>query len=59
MQALTARDRDADVAGLSLADLLPYAAQNDVIVRGHAFARHQRFRQTIIQIARDQVGERS
>jgi NADPH:quinone reductase-like Zn-dependent oxidoreductase len=37
MQAITARDRDAGVAGLSLADLpYPHAAENDVIVRVHA-----------------------
>jgi NADPH:quinone reductase-like Zn-dependent oxidoreductase len=37
MQAITARDRDAGVAGLTLADLpYPHAAENDVIVRVHA-----------------------
>jgi NADPH:quinone reductase-like Zn-dependent oxidoreductase len=37
MQALAVRDRDAGLAGLSLADLpYPHAAENDVIVRVHA-----------------------
>ncbi|MER7083675.1 NADP-dependent oxidoreductase, partial [Saccharopolyspora kobensis] len=37
MQAITVRDRDAGVAGLSLADMpYPHAAENDVIVRVHA-----------------------
>jgi hypothetical protein len=38
MQAITVRDRDAGVAGLSLVTDLPYpaAAENDVIVRVHA-----------------------
>jgi NADPH:quinone reductase-like Zn-dependent oxidoreductase len=37
MQAITVRDRDAGVAGLSLTDLPhPHAAENDVIVRVHA-----------------------
>ena len=37
MQAIAVRDRDAGLAGLSLADLPdPHAAQNDVIVRVHA-----------------------
>ncbi len=37
MQAITVRDRDAGVGGLSLADIAyPHAAQNDVIVRVHA-----------------------
>jgi NADPH:quinone reductase-like Zn-dependent oxidoreductase len=37
MQAITVRDRDAGVGGLSLADVpYPHAAQNDVIVRVHA-----------------------
>lgn len=37
MQAITVSDRDAGVAGLSLADLpYPQAADNDVIVRVHA-----------------------
>jgi hypothetical protein len=38
MQALTVRDRDAGIAGLSLVTDLPYpaAAENDVIVRVHA-----------------------
>ena len=37
MQAITVRDRDAGVAGLSLTDLpYPQAAENDVIVRVHA-----------------------
>jgi D-arabinose 1-dehydrogenase-like Zn-dependent alcohol dehydrogenase len=37
MQAVTVRDRDAGVSGLSLMDMPhPFAAQNDVIVRVHA-----------------------
>jgi NADPH:quinone reductase-like Zn-dependent oxidoreductase len=37
MKAITVRDRDAGIAGLSLTDLpYPHAAQNDVIVRVHA-----------------------
>ncbi|MDA3627632.1 NADP-dependent oxidoreductase [Saccharopolyspora sp. WRP15-2] len=37
MQAITVRDRDVGVAGMSLADLpYPHAAENDVIVRVHA-----------------------
>jgi NADPH:quinone reductase-like Zn-dependent oxidoreductase len=37
MQAIVVRDRDAGVAGLSLADLpYPHVAENDVIVRVHA-----------------------
>ena len=33
MQAITARDRDAGVGGLTLTDLpYPHAAENDVIV---------------------------
>jgi NADPH:quinone reductase-like Zn-dependent oxidoreductase len=37
MQAITVRDRDAGVAGLSLTEVpRPYAAENDVIVRVHA-----------------------
>ncbi|MBG7698757.1 NADP-dependent oxidoreductase [Streptomyces sp. MC1] len=37
MQAITVRDRDAGVAGMSLADIpYPHAAENDVIVRVHA-----------------------
>jgi NADPH:quinone reductase-like Zn-dependent oxidoreductase len=37
MQAITVRDRDAGVAGLSLSDIpYPHAAENDVIVRVHA-----------------------
>ena len=37
MQAITVSDRDAGVAGLSLADLpYPQAADNDVVVRVHA-----------------------
>ena len=37
MKAITARDRDAGVGGLTLTDLpYPYAAENDVIVRVHA-----------------------
>lgn len=37
MQAITVRDRDAGVDGLSLADMpYPHAAENDVIVRVHA-----------------------
>jgi NADPH:quinone reductase-like Zn-dependent oxidoreductase len=37
MKAITARDRDAGVSGLSLTDLpYPHAAENDVIVRVHA-----------------------
>ncbi|QRP42641.1 NADP-dependent oxidoreductase [Amycolatopsis sp. FDAARGOS 1241] len=37
MQAITVRDQDAGIAGLSLTDLPdPRAAQNDVVVRVHA-----------------------
>lgn len=37
MQAITVRDRDAGIAGLSQTDLpYPHAVQNDVIVRVHA-----------------------
>ncbi|MGC4820621.1 NADP-dependent oxidoreductase [Micromonospora sp. DT63] len=37
MQAITVRDRDAGVSGLTLTDLpYPHAAENDVIVRVHA-----------------------
>ncbi len=37
MQAITVRDPDAGVAGVTLADLpYPHAAENDVIVRVHA-----------------------
>ncbi len=37
MQAITVRDRDAGIGGLSLTDVsYPHAAQNDVIVRVHA-----------------------
>ncbi|MFF9322291.1 NADP-dependent oxidoreductase [Streptomyces sp. NPDC014735] len=38
MRAITVRDRDAGIAGLSLTDDMPYphAAENDVIVRVHA-----------------------
>jgi NADPH:quinone reductase-like Zn-dependent oxidoreductase len=37
MQAITVRDRDAGIVGLSLTDLpYPHAAENDVIVRVHA-----------------------
>ncbi len=37
MQAVTVRDRDAGVSGLSVMDMpYPHAAQNDVIVRVHA-----------------------
>ncbi|MGW5363396.1 NADP-dependent oxidoreductase [Actinopolymorpha pittospori] len=37
MQAITVRDREAGLAGLSLTDLpYPHAAENDVIVRVHA-----------------------
>jgi NADPH:quinone reductase-like Zn-dependent oxidoreductase len=37
MQAITVRDRDAGVAGVSLSDMpYPTASQNDVIVRVHA-----------------------
>ena len=37
MQAITVRDRDAGVGGVSLTDVpYPHAAQNDVIVRVHA-----------------------
>ena len=37
MQAITVRDRDAGVGGLSLTDVpYPHAGQNDVIVRVHA-----------------------
>ncbi|KUN81056.1 NADPH:quinone reductase [Streptomyces bungoensis] len=37
MQAITVRDRDAGLAGMSLMDMpYPHAAENDVIVRVHA-----------------------
>lgn len=37
MQAITVRDRDAGLAGLSLTDMpYPHAAENDVVVRVHA-----------------------
>jgi NADPH:quinone reductase-like Zn-dependent oxidoreductase len=37
MQAITVRDRDAGMAGLSLTDLpYPHAAENDVVVQVHA-----------------------
>jgi len=37
MQAMTVRDRDAGVGGLSLSEIpYPHAAENDVIVRVHA-----------------------
>jgi NADPH:quinone reductase-like Zn-dependent oxidoreductase len=37
MQAITARDRDAGIGGLSLEDMpYPHAAENDVIVQVHA-----------------------
>ncbi|MFE9357878.1 NADP-dependent oxidoreductase [Streptomyces olivaceoviridis] len=37
MQAITVRDRDAGVAGMSLTDMpYPHATENDVIVRVHA-----------------------
>jgi NADPH:quinone reductase-like Zn-dependent oxidoreductase len=37
MRAITVRDRDAGVAGLTLSDLPhPHAAENDVVVRVHA-----------------------
>ncbi|MFF5340571.1 NADP-dependent oxidoreductase [Streptomyces althioticus] len=37
MQAITVRDRDAGLAGMSLTDMpYPHAAENDVIVRVHA-----------------------
>ncbi len=37
MQAIVVRDRDAGLAGLSLADLpYPHTAENDVVVRVHA-----------------------
>ncbi|MBE1491861.1 NADP-dependent oxidoreductase [Plantactinospora soyae] len=37
MRAITVRDRDAGVGGLTLADMpYPHAAENDVIVRVHA-----------------------
>lgn len=37
MQAITVRDRDAGIDGLTLADLpYPHAAENDVVVRVHA-----------------------
>jgi NADPH:quinone reductase-like Zn-dependent oxidoreductase len=45
MQAITVRDRDAGVNGLSLTDLpYPHAAENDVIVQVHAagFTRGER-----------------
>ena len=37
MKAITARDHDAGIGGLSLAEVpYPHAVQNDVIVRVHA-----------------------
>src|SRR3954452_1657694 len=37
MPAITVRDRNADIGGLTLTDLpYPHAAENDVIVRVHA-----------------------
>jgi NADPH:quinone reductase-like Zn-dependent oxidoreductase len=37
MRAITVRDRDAGVGGLTLTDMpYPHAAENDVIVRVHA-----------------------
>jgi len=37
MQAITVRDRDAGIGGLSLTDMpYPHATENDVIVRVHA-----------------------
>jgi NADPH:quinone reductase-like Zn-dependent oxidoreductase len=37
MQAITVRDHDAGLAGMSLTDMpYPHAAENDVIVRVHA-----------------------
>ena len=37
MQAVVVEDRDAGLAGLSLAELpYPHAAENDVVVRVHA-----------------------
>src|SRR5258705_5922917 len=37
MQAITVRDRDVGIAGLSLTDMpYPHAAENDVIVRVHS-----------------------
>lgn len=37
MKAITVRDRDAGVGGLSLTDMsYPHVAQNDVIVQVHA-----------------------
>src|ERR1700754_1066300 len=37
MQAITVRDRNAGLAGMSLTDMpYPHAAENDVIVRVHA-----------------------
>src|SRR4051795_9799472 len=37
MRAITIRDRDAGVGGMSLTDMpYPHAAENDVIVRVHA-----------------------
>jgi Alcohol dehydrogenase GroES-like domain len=37
MQAITVRDRDADIGGLSLTEVpYPHAAENDVIVQVHA-----------------------
>ena len=45
MRAITVRDRNAGIGGLSLADLpYPHAAENDVIVQVHAagFTRGER-----------------
>ncbi|MET8122528.1 hypothetical protein [Micromonospora sp. NPDC005189] len=37
MRAITVRDRDAGIGGLTLADMpYPHAAENDVIVQVHA-----------------------
>ena len=43
MQAITVRERDAGLAGLSLTEVpYPHAAENDVIVRVHAAGIHPR-----------------
>lgn len=41
MRAITVRDREAGITGLTLEDLPhPHAAENDVIVRVHASRLH-------------------
>ena len=53
MQAITVRDRDAGIAGLSMTDDRPYshAGENDVTVRVHAVGRTPG--KTIIRVTED------